>query len=100
MFQLKTILSDAFGEHDGAIHYVEHHLGHAASAYYASPFESAAILTLDGTGESTTTMASYGEGNRIRVLNRVKLPPLARTILLGRDQLYRASICFKGTSTK
>lgn len=89
MFQLKTILSDAFGEHDGAIHYVEHHLGHAASAYYASPFESAAILTLDGTGESTTTMASYGEGNRIRVLNRVKLPHS-----LG--QFYSAATNFLG----
>jgi predicted NodU family carbamoyl transferase len=82
-------LSDAFGENDAAIHYVEHHLGHAASAYYASPFESAAILTLDGTGESTTTMASYGEGNRIRVLNRVKLPHS-----LG--QFYSAATNFLG----
>ena len=89
MFQLKNTLSEAFGEHDATIHYVEHHIGHAASAFYASPFDKAAILTLDGTGESTTTMASIGEGNRIRVLNRVKLPHS-----LG--QFYSAATNFLG----
>ena len=89
MFQLKNTLSEAFGEHDATIHYVEHHIGHAASAFYASPFDKAAILTLDGTGESTTTMASVGEGNRIRVLNRVKLPHS-----LG--QFYSAATNFLG----
>lgn len=89
MFQLKHTLSEAFGEHDATIHYVEHHIGHAASAFYASPFEKAAILTLDGTGESTTTMASFGEGNRIKVLNRVKLPHS-----LG--QFYSAATNFLG----
>ncbi len=89
MFQLKNTLSEAFGKHDANIHYVEHHIGHAASAFYASPFDKAAILTLDGTGESTTTMASVGEGNRIRVLNRVKLPHS-----LG--QFYSAATNFLG----
>lgn len=89
MFQLKTTLGEAFGEHRAGIHYVEHHIGHAASAFYASPFERAAVLTLDGTGESTTTMASIGEGNRLRVLNRVKLPHS-----LG--QFYSAATNFLG----
>ena len=62
MFQLKNTLVEAFGESDATIHYVEHHIGHAASAFYASPFDKAAILTLDGTGESTTTTVSVGEG--------------------------------------
>jgi carbamoyltransferase len=89
MFQLRSILTEAFGKNSGALHYVEHHLGHAASAYYASPFERAAILTLDGAGESTTTMLSLGEGNRIRVLERVKLPHS-----LG--QFYSAATNFLG----
>ncbi len=89
MFQLRTTLSEAFGEHDANIHYVEHHIGHAASAFYASPFEKAAVLTLDGTGESTTTMASIGEGNKLSVLNRVKLPHS-----LG--QFYSAATNFLG----
>ena len=90
MFQLKTILSDAFGEHDGAIHYVEHHLGHAASAYYASPFESAAILTLDGTvREHDNDGETTEKATRIRVLRRVKLPHS-----LG--QFYSAATNFLG----
>ncbi len=89
MFQLRSILTEAFGKNSGALHYVEHHLGHAASAYYASPFERSAILTLDGAGESTTTMLSLGEGNRIRVLERIKLPHS-----LG--QFYSAATNFLG----
>ena len=44
----------------------EHHLSHAASAFFPSPFERAAILTLDGVGEWTTTAAALGVENRIR----------------------------------
>ena len=44
----------------------EHHLSHAASAYYPSPFESAAVLTLDGVGEWTTTSLSIGEGSDLK----------------------------------
>ena len=43
----------------------EHHLSHAASAFFPSPFERAAILTLDGVGEWTTTAAALGDGSRI-----------------------------------
>jgi carbamoyltransferase len=53
---------------------LEHHLCHAASAFLVSPFESAAIFTLDGTGEETTTLFSRGQGARIQPLKRIKLP--------------------------
>ncbi len=52
----------------------EHHLSHAASAYYPSPFESAAILTLDGVGEWTTTSLALGKGNELKILKEIKFP--------------------------
>src|SRR5207245_3561085 len=47
-------------------HFVEHHAAHAASAFHASPFRQAAVLTLDGRGERATTSYSLGEGNQLR----------------------------------
>jgi carbamoyltransferase len=52
-------------------HYVEHHQGHAASAFMLSPFERAAILSLDGTGEWATTWLGRGEGNRLEFLRQM-----------------------------
>ncbi len=52
----------------------EHHLSHAASAFYPSPFEEAAILTVDGVGEWATTMIGRGEQNRIEVLKELHFP--------------------------
>jgi len=52
----------------------EHHLSHAASAFYPSPFESAAVLTLDGVGEWTTTSLAVGEGNKLKVLKEIHFP--------------------------
>lgn len=54
--------------------FVEHHLCHAASAFLPSPFEEAAILTVDGRGESTSTMFSRGRGNRIEKLREIAVP--------------------------
>lgn len=51
-----------------------HHLSHAASAYYTSPFESAAILTCDGVGEWTTTGWGKAKGNRISLLQEIRFP--------------------------
>ena len=56
------------------LHFPEHHLSHAASAFYPSPFESAAILTLDGVGEWVTTSMSKGEGNAITALREIHFP--------------------------
>ena len=52
----------------------EHHLSHAASAYYPSPFDSAAVLTLDGVGEWTTTSLAIGKGNDLKVLKEIHFP--------------------------
>lgn len=52
----------------------EHHLSHAASAFYPSPFEEAAIITIDGVGEWTTTSICKGSGNEIKVLKELHFP--------------------------
>ncbi len=52
----------------------EHHLSHAASAFYPSPFESAAVLTLDGVGEWTTTSLALGKGNTLKVIKEIHFP--------------------------
>jgi carbamoyltransferase len=74
MFRHAKRLRENFGESDFKFHYLEHHQCHAASAFFVSPFESAAILTWDGTGEDTTTLFTRGRGNEIEVLKRIKLP--------------------------
>ncbi len=52
----------------------EHHLSHAASAFFPSPFEDAAILTIDGVGEWTTASIAHGKGNNIHFLKELKFP--------------------------
>lgn len=52
----------------------EHHLSHAASAFYPSPFQKAAILTIDGVGEWATASISVGEGNEIKILKEMQFP--------------------------
>lgn len=52
----------------------EHHQSHAASAFYPSPFEEAAILTIDGVGEWSTTSLAYGKGNKIEFLKEINFP--------------------------
>ncbi|WP_426195247.1 carbamoyltransferase family protein [Massilia sp. DWR3-1-1] len=52
----------------------EHHLSHAASAFYPSPFESAAVLTLDGVGEWATSSLAVGRGNALEVLRELHFP--------------------------
>ena len=52
----------------------EHHLSHAASAFYPSPFESAAVLTLDGVGEWTTTSLAVGNGRDLKVIKEIHFP--------------------------
>lgn len=52
----------------------EHHLSHAASAFFPSPFDEAAVLTLDGVGEWTTTSFAIGKGNRLEVQKEIHFP--------------------------
>jgi carbamoyltransferase len=74
MFRHPKRLREHFGQSNFKFHYIEHHQSHAASAFFVSPFDSAAILTWDGTGEDTTTLFCKGKGNKIEVLKRIKLP--------------------------
>ena len=66
----------ALRRHGGGkdIYFAEHHESHAASAYYPSPFEEAAVLTLDGVGEWATTTIGVGEGNRLRLIREIAFP--------------------------
>ncbi|MEL7628622.1 carbamoyltransferase [Pectobacterium aroidearum] len=56
------------------IHYIDHHKSHAASAFYPSPFESAAILCIDGVGEWATTSAWLGKGHELKKIWEIKFP--------------------------
>lgn len=58
----------------GEILYSEHHLSHAASAFYASPFEEAAVLTIDGVGERATTTVGHGRGLDLELIEEVRFP--------------------------
>ncbi len=60
--------------YEGPLLFTEHHESHAASAFYPSPFQRAAFLTMDGVGEWTTTSYGTGEGNRIRILAEQRFP--------------------------
>jgi len=59
---------------DRRLLFSEHHLSHAASAFYPSPFERAAILTMDGVGEWTTTSLALGRGHDVTVLKEIHFP--------------------------
>ncbi len=54
--------------------FTEHHLSHAASAFFPSPFEEAAVLTMDGVGEWATTSVAHGRGNRLEILKEIHFP--------------------------
>ena len=71
---VKSIIKDTLGVHENTLLFGEHHLSHAGSAFYPSPFDSAAILTVDGVGEWTTTSMGLGEGLTIKLLNEIKFP--------------------------
>jgi carbamoyltransferase len=71
--KLKSTLDDDVDWHERIL-FSEHHLSHAASAYYPSPFESAAVLTLDGVGEWTTTSIAIGKGRDLKVVKEIHFP--------------------------
>ena len=56
------------------IYYPEHHESHAAAAFYPSPFQEAAVVTMDGVGEWTTTSIAVGEGRRLKILKELRFP--------------------------
>ncbi|MFQ6613720.1 MAG: carbamoyltransferase [Fidelibacterota bacterium] len=60
--------------YDGPLYFPEHHHSHAASAFYPSPFQEAAILTMDGVGEWTTTSWGVGRGHRVALESELRFP--------------------------
>jgi len=60
--------------YEGPVYYIEHHLSHAASSFLASPFEKAAILTVDGVGEWATTTWGIGSENKIDLKKEIRFP--------------------------
>ncbi len=80
LFQKLTVIKELQSTLDESIDwrerllFSEHHLSHAASAYYPSPFESAAVLTLDGVGEWTTTSLAIGKGSDLQVIKEIHFP--------------------------
>ena len=71
--ELKSTLDESVDWRERLL-FSEHHLSHAASAYYPSPFDSAAVLTLDGVGEWTTTSLAIGKGNDLQVVKEIHFP--------------------------
>ena len=69
---LHTFSSRKFNEEQ--LLFSEHHLSHAASAFFPSPFEEAAVLTMDGVGEWATTSLSWGKGNTLEVQREMHFP--------------------------
>ena len=59
---------------DQKLIFTEHHQSHAASAFYPSPFERAAVLTMDGVGEWTTTSVGFGEGRSLAIHREIHFP--------------------------
>lgn len=58
----------------GKVKNIEHHRSHLASAFFASPFQESACLSIDGSGDFSTTMSGVGRGNNIEVINSVDFP--------------------------
>jgi carbamoyltransferase len=69
-----TTLQSELGVSKEKVLFCEHHLSHAASAYLCSPFDEAAILTVDGVGEWVTTTCGIGRGNEIQLLKQIEFP--------------------------
>jgi carbamoyltransferase len=69
-----SVIEQALPGYRGPILFAEHHLSHAASAFYCSPYEAAAILTIDGVGEWETTAVGSGRGTEIRLERAIRFP--------------------------
>jgi carbamoyltransferase len=67
-------LRASLGGYDGLLLYAEHHESHAASAFFPSPFEEAAILTMDGVGEWATASVGIGRGNDLQITRELRWP--------------------------
>jgi carbamoyltransferase len=66
--------ADSQGTWNGELLFSEHHLSHAASAFFPSPFDDAVVLTMDGVGEWATTSAAIGKGKSLQVFKEIHFP--------------------------
>ncbi len=71
---IATALGFAEKDIKAKVKFIEHHRSHIASSFYVSPFEEAAILSVDGFGDFTSTMRAVGRGNKIEILDSVSYP--------------------------
>ncbi|MCK5074859.1 MAG: hypothetical protein KAR38_00720, partial [Calditrichia bacterium] len=71
---IKSLIQDELKGYENPILFPEHHISHAASAFYPSPFNNSAIITTDGVGEWTTTSIGKGNGNSVKLLKEIKFP--------------------------
>ncbi|MFH1202707.1 MAG: carbamoyltransferase [Candidatus Omnitrophota bacterium] len=71
---IKQIIHEKLGVPSEKILFSEHHMSHAASAYLCSPFDKAAIITVDGVGEWATATLGKAEGNNITILKEIRFP--------------------------
>ncbi len=71
---VKIGFSDQIKKKMPKIHFLNHHLCHAASAFFCSGFNKSNILTIDGSGEDLTTLLCEGKGNKIKIINKFKIP--------------------------
>jgi carbamoyltransferase len=72
--EIRAALEEVGIEPPEKIYYSEHHESHAASAFYPSPFQESAVLTVDGVGEWATATIGVGEGNQLRLLEEIDFP--------------------------
>lgn len=71
---IKSMMSRELRVPSSKILFCDHHMSHAASSFFTSPFEEAAILTVDGAGEWTTSTMAVGRGNKIEILEELRFP--------------------------
>lgn len=71
---VKNLIREELGISNDRILFSEHHLSHAASAFLCSPFDEAAVLTIDGVGEWSTATMGHGKGNNIKLLREIRFP--------------------------
>ena len=71
---IKSMMSKRLGIPGSKLLFCDHHMSHAASSYFTSPFEEAAILTVDGAGEWSTATMGVGRGNKIEIFKELRFP--------------------------
>ncbi len=71
---MKNLIQEHLVGYEGKVLFPRHHESHAAAAFFPSPFEEAAVITVDGVGEWTTTSVGYGKGNKVKLIKEIHFP--------------------------